>query len=359
VKKMFMAIVAFAVFCGNAAQAQVTNLSGVINRYSDVISITAGATQLTLGNASAFNAGDRFLIVQMKGASIDTTTSINFGDITGTGLAGNHEFATIQSIAGSIATLQNPLCKSYNTAEAVQIVSAPKYKSANITALVTADAWDGVKGGIVVIDVTDTLYFNDVIDVSGLGFMGGNYCTGGFLCGVTAKYFDTYTSLPLPACSGGTKGEGIALMPFGKTNTNLAKCANGGGASNQGNNGGAGGGNGGNGGRGGDEWSGCTSASTFWAPGGEATPLTNGRLFFGGGGGGGYEDNGATATAGGNAGGTVLIRAPYIQGNTLAILANGDDVLVEAVDEASGGGGAGGTVHLHTNNILSNLNVLA
>jgi gliding motility-associated-like protein len=357
VKKIYMAALAVLLFLGNIAVAQTANLSGVINRYSGVTAINTVTNKLTLDNASAFSAGDRILIIQMKGVGIDTTNTINFGDVTGAGLAGNHEFCTIQSISGSVATLKNPLCKSYNAAQVVQIVSAPKYKSANIVGSVTADAWDGTKGGIVVIDVKDTLTFGDIIDVSELGFKGGDFCSGIFDCTSTI-FFDTYASLPVPACTGGAKGEGVALMPFGKTNTSRAKCANGGGAANKGNNGGAGGGNGGAGGRGGDLYSGCSS-STTWSPGGAANLLTNGRIFFAGGGGGGYQDNNDIATAGGNAGGTVLIRAAYIDGNGLGILANGADVLTIAVDEASGGGGAGGTVHLHCTNFLSALNIFA
>jgi gliding motility-associated-like protein len=360
VKKMLAATLALILFCGNVIIAQTTNLSGVINRYSAVSAINGTGTTITLSNASAFSAGDRILIVQMKGVTIDATNTASFGDITGSGLAGNHEFATIQSIAGSIATLRNPLCQSYNPAEIVQIVSAPKYKNVNIIATVTADPWDGTQGGIVVIDATDTISFNDIIDVTGQGFKGGNICSGAFGCSTGSVYFDTYTALPIPSCTGGFKGESVSIIPFGITNTNLGKNASGGGGSNLGNNGGGGGGNGADGGRSGDEYSNCSGTpSLVWARGGASNPLTNGKLFFAGGGGGGYEDNGSVATPGGNAGGTVVLRAAHIQGNAFGIVAAGDDVATISSDEGAGGGGAGGTVHIHCNSILSSLFIAA
>ncbi|MFM2387793.1 MAG: hypothetical protein RL660_2550 [Bacteroidota bacterium] len=332
--------------------AQTTNINGVINSYSGVTAINGGNNILTLNNATPFAAGDLILIVQMKGALINTTTSANtFGTINGVGIAGTHEFATIQSINGVDATLQYTLCNTYDVNNLVQIVKVVPYVDANINGQLTCTPWNGSYGGILVVLASGTITFNADINVDSAGFLGGAVCNGGFGCSSSGTFVGTSAF-----CGGGFKGEGISLMPIGSFPTNLAKLANGGGGSNNGNNGGAGGANGGAGGRSGDEYSGCATTNV-WAIGGDPVPVANNRLLMGGGGGGGFADNGSVVTPGGNAGGTVMLFATSIQGNNFTIHGKGQNVSVIAADEGSGGGGAGGSVYLHCTNFPSTLNI--
>jgi gliding motility-associated-like protein len=334
------------------ATAQTTSISGVINAYSPVTAINAGNNVLTISNPGAFAAGDLVLIVQMKGATIDNTTvSALSGTLTGTGIAGVHEFSTIQSVAGNVATLQYSLCNTYDPANLVQLVRVPTYVDALVTAPLTCQAWNGTDGGILVLYATGNVTLNANINCDGLGYLGGAICNGSFGCGSALTYVGASVN-----CGGGGKGEGISLMiPFSFP-TNLGRLANGGGGSNNGNNGGAGGGNGGAGGRSGDEYSGCNTTNV-WAIGGDASLPANGRILMGGGGGGGFADNGSVATAGGNAGGTVFIVANTFDGNGNTISSKGADVAIIANDEGSGGGGAGGSVYLHCDNFASALTV--
>ena len=64
-----------------------TNISGVINDYQSVSGITfpgcgpcdispACLNAITVGNVSAFSIGDNVLVIQMKGATVNTTNTV-------------------------------------------------------------------------------------------------------------------------------------------------------------------------------------------------------------------------------------------------------------------------------------------
>jgi hypothetical protein len=53
-----------------------------------------------MDNPSPFNVGDRVLLYQAKGATIDVTNSASYGNITSIGSAGVFEFHQIAAISG-------------------------------------------------------------------------------------------------------------------------------------------------------------------------------------------------------------------------------------------------------------------
>ena len=53
-----------------------------------------------------FAAGDRVLLIQMKGAAIDDTDAATYGMVTGYGTAGNYELLTIEDINFNISNTQ-------------------------------------------------------------------------------------------------------------------------------------------------------------------------------------------------------------------------------------------------------------
>jgi hypothetical protein len=214
--------------------------------------------------------------------------------------------------------------------------------------VVTSSPWNGTTGGVVAIEATTSLTFNNIIDVSGKGFVGGSVTTGWFMC--------NDPNFASPGTNAGKKGEGIALAPL-NLDGNRAPLANGGGGSNSGNPGAGGGSNGGAGGRGGNQFSGSCPVNTAFGMGGYLLDYSTFRAYLGGGGGGGYKDNGMNATAGSNGGGIVFIITPTIIGNNQQIVASGANVIGNTDSEGAGGGGAGGCVYLLTQNISSNLNV--
>lgn len=326
------------------------NISGIINIYKSVNNIAGNV--ITVSSSVGLNIGDKVLIIQMKGASVDVTNTAAFGNITAYNNCGNYEFGIITAINGNNVTLQFPLCHQYTIADKVQLVNVPQYTNPVVTATLTCAAWNGTSGGILIFEASGTLTLNADIDVSGNGFRGGQTCLAGFGCS-NQNFFLNFT----PFCNSGQKGEGIAEWVAGQDG-GMGKLANGGGGGNPGNSGGGGGGNFGSGGLGGFEYSGC-GATGVQGRGGALLNFVPGKLFMGGGGGGGFSDNSQSVTAGTNGGGMIYIKANAIAGNNFYIRSNSPNQTLVANDESAGGGGAGGTIVLNVTNYTSNTNVEA
>lgn len=329
---------------------QYASISGIVNVYTPVTSAVTCNGTLDVENSVGFGAGDTVVIMQMKGATIDNSNSPAFGTILDYGGAGTYEFGVIASITGNTITLRNRLLNAYDPAGLVQLIRVPHYSNASIDGELTAPAWDGRVGGVLVIDVADTLRLNADIVASGLGFRGGSVSRSGVQ--VTASdYYYTMAS-----GHGGRKGEGLAEYTA-QYEAGRGAHANGGGGGNDHNAGGGGGGNGGAGGRGGRQYS-AFGPEDIGGIGGNAIAYQgNGtRAFLGGGGGGGHqnEDRGTEGTRGG---GLVIIRAHVMLGNARSIVANGVDQITEAGVDGAGGGGAGGTVLLQIDRFENDLNV--
>ena len=328
------------------------NISGVINRYSQVLEVDTCMNQLLVADVTGFSAGDRILLIQMKGTSIDLTNTATFGTITSYGNAGNYEFGDIASIQGLLVTLKNKIVRLYDAVQgSVQVVRVPKYSDANITSTVTGLPWNGASGGVVVFEASNSVTVNANVDVSGLGFRGGDSSENSASPG-DLDYFNTRISR-----NGGIKGEGIAMyaVPY---EAGRGPLANGGGGGNNQNAGGGGGSNGGSGGIGGDQTS-LIKRIPNGGLGGISIDYTSkaNRIFFGGGGGGGHENDGQ-GTPGGNGGGIIIIRTPTLNGGAGKLIADGLTAH-NAGDDGAGGGGAGGTIVLDVNPIPNTISLSA
>src|SRR5690349_2004435 len=99
-----------------------TNISGIINTYTPVSSISNCAcpnlncTQITVASAVGFAVGDRILIFQMKGSRVDSSNTSAHGSILNLYDAGNYEMSTISGIAANVITTSYPLINTYFTA---------------------------------------------------------------------------------------------------------------------------------------------------------------------------------------------------------------------------------------------------
>ncbi len=341
-------------FCILNTFSQTTNISGIINAYSSVTNLSAQSA--TVSSATGFNLCDKVLIIQMKGASINSANSISYGTITSYNNAGNYEFAYVSNITGNVITFVNPLTRSYTVADVVQLIKVPVYNNANIIAQLNCQPWNGATGGVLVFEAQGTVTFNNDIVVDGAGFSGAALISGSFTCGGdTVDY-----SIASPSLFGAKKGEGIFLDPF--NNLGKGKNASGGGGGNDINGGGAGGANFGSGGNGGFFQSTITCPSNFTlfcgGMGGQSlnySTIAN-KIFLGSGGGAGHQNN-LVGTAGANGGGMVIIKATSIIGNAHTIFANGNSALNGNID-GQGGGGSGGTVLLDVPG-FSSLNISA
>jgi uncharacterized repeat protein (TIGR01451 family)/fimbrial isopeptide formation D2 family protein len=317
------------------------------------IGIVSDATS-PIGATNTLVADQLVAIFQMQCANINTTDTDSYGDgvaggvdangggsaTTGRGYAGGYtqpaasclpgQYEYFRTGAGTSATQvvvpAGSITGTYVQAAATatqgkrtfQIIRMPQYANLTVNATLTAPAWNGFTGGVVMVDVAQNLAWAGFgVNVQGLGFRGGVWNASGVNGSATptggaddrnsATYGTTGSAPLLPSARGsvfpfraprdaataasggytvtadvsrvrgGGKGEGIAGTPGNLangdgypdgTNTTLALKgdrssgapgnAGGGGSTIQDccrdNGGGGGGGNGGIGGRGGTGW---------------------------------------------------------------------------------------------------------
>ena len=372
--------------------------------------LTPGSTSISLGavtyGSTPISSGDLLLVIQMQGTQLgyvnDSTYGkgvISGGRVNGylnnaSNLAGNMEYVVATNSVGLAGGTVNLLTGTVNTYQKAgysvygqyryQVIRVASYYNLIIGNTITAPAWDGITGGVMVIYVTSNLNMNShVISAAGAGFRGGGgvQLTGG--AGGSNTYFRTQSANPYNA----SKGEGIAGMPRyinnngtlldngaaveGYPNGSFAMGApgNAGGGGTDGaplanshNSGGGGGGNGGAGGKGGNSWS--SNLPAGGEPGAAFSQVSTSRLVMGGGGGAGSTNDGTGTPANGMAssgaagGGIVMIYANHIIG-TGTIDVSGADANITVTRDASGGGGAAGSVIIAASSGLTGATVTA
>jgi hypothetical protein len=311
----------------------------VVNDYTYMTdaSVSAGASSLTVHDASALTAGDRLLIVQMQ-------------DSASPALAGTYEFATLASKSGNQLTLSSPLASAYvsgtfntTSSKVTQVIRVPSVEQLQVlgSGSLTAPSWDGFTGGIVVVESDGEMSIEGAIDVSGLGFRGGSVSSN-FVCA------------DLPSASG-QQGESVA----GKGSVSVSAKQGGGGGGNSGECsfggyvGAAGGAGGGYGADGEDRSAWTSSPEVIQGTEGAGYGVSDlSRISLGSGGGGGGSHDDGQAGAGGAGGGVVILKAQTITvtGSISAAGAHGTDC---ASPGGSGGGGSGGSVYLEADTSVS------
>lgn len=339
--------------------AEVNTLGGcgpltdtTINDYTQVLAIDKCKNILTVGDGTKYKTGDTVLLMQMKGAVIDSSNTASFGAITNYKNAGNYEFNYIKSKIGNLIELTNTLTRQYDLPDGkVQLIRVPFYKKLNIPNILTCQPWNGLTGGVLAFNA-DTVNLNADIDVSGKGFRGTPIDNHVAPCHEN-QYFYNAASI-----NAGFKGEGIFDLSANNSK-GRGKAANAGGGGNGVNAGGGGGANFGSGGLGGKEFL-CSAQPQIdnGGVGAAAVSYTNtaNKIFLGGAGGTG-DENDNSGSAGGNGGGIVLINANYIKSNTNRIVSKGAtpaSCLGPNCADGQGGGGAGGTAVLNIANFSDN-----
>lgn len=365
-------------------------ISGVVNTYyPGTASASAGATSISIGSATGsatpIASGDLLLVIQMQDAAINSSNSDSYGDgfsgspasgSTSINNSGVYEYVVATSAAGASVSISgagvgNGLVNSFTNAAAggsqgqrrFQVIRVPQYSSATLGSGLTALAWNGTTGGILVIDVAGNLALGSAtVNLSGMGFRGGGVRQ---LSGGSGGTSTDYVNLASNAFHA-SKGEGIAGTPRyifnsatssvvdtgveGYPNGSFARGApgnaGGGGtdseiSTNQMNSGGGGGANWGAGGQGGRTWNANQDRGGHGGAG--FTSASASRMIMGGGGGAGTRNNSSgTMSSGAAGGGIVMIRAGTISGSG-TITVNGADGS-DADNDGGGGAGAGGSV---------------
>ena len=303
---------------------------------------SAGATELSVADASAFHAGELVLVLQMgEELSFDALrAAVDDLDARGSG-AGRWELARLSEVSAGVLRLSAPLVRRFATVS--QVVRVPEYTDVRISnsGTLRARPWDGRSGGVLAFLATGTVFNQGALDVDGLGFRGGSAETG-----VAGALYDCAAQDgTAPGGGGARKGEGLAGLGDAIPRSGYGRLANGGGGGNCHDAGGGGGGHVGQGGQGGRS-SQEASERDVGGRGGSALRYerTEERLLLGGGGGAGIE-----GSSGGVGGGIVFVRAREIQGPKPRgfITANGLAApSASTLHGGGGGGGAGGTVHV-------------
>ena len=349
-------LLTLVLFSTSFSFSQTTNISGIVNSYHSVIGVSAVAAKLD--NVTGLAYGNTVLVIQMKGASINTANNASFGDTTSLNYAGNYEAATICSVSNDSVYFFNELKNNYDINYKVQLVKFGEYYSANVIDTVKAQSWNSTtgKGGVLAIKVEADLTLNAPLFADSTGYKGAAFYmhsgTCGFFNPVGSGY--AYDATSGSASNGAYKGEGVADVPSNLDGARGAP-ANGGGGGNNHNNGGGGGANLTAGGNGGGNFSTGPSGCTGNYQGRGGKPLStwsNTKIFLGGGGGAGHANSTNQTYAGGNGGGIIIVLANNIIGNGHKISANGQNGRSTSYDGASGGG-AGGTIIMNVTNTYS------
>lgn len=371
--------------------------SASVNTYFPATtSVAIGATSIAVGAADTRGAttpiavGDLLLVIQVQGASINSSNSTSYGGSGGgrgyTALnnAGNYEYvratSAVSASGGTVGvtplangyTNGNPTTTSGTARSRFQVIRVPQYRNASVTGTVAPPRWNGATGGVVAFDVAAELAFaGGSVNADGAGFRGG----GGRSSTAGSGAATDYASNQSTNGAHGSKGEGIGGTPLRVVDNGLLTLltsaeiagalsgargapgnAGGGGtdgnpASNDQNAGGGGGSNGGAGGQGGYAW--CSGYNTANACsqsgglGGVALPnVGKGDIFMGGGGGAGSMNDNTGDASGSPGGGIVMIRAGTVSGSG-SISANGATIAnSRTTNDATGGGGGGGSIQL-------------
>jgi hypothetical protein len=163
------------VFGDGSAGSQ--NISGEINSYATVSSnISSGTSTIPVVDSSEFSVDETVMIHQTQRSD---------------GNAGQYEFGIVTQIpSSSEIVLNEPTINTYQSnpssanslsgnATIAQIVGTPQYRNATLTDLVEARDWNGSTGGIVFLQVKDTLDANgNYISAFASGFRGGTRTNG-------------------------------------------------------------------------------------------------------------------------------------------------------------------------------------
>jgi len=306
--------------------------------------------------------GDELFIINQQGVVTDYAN------------VGNYEIGKIKQISGSEITLTSALTKSFGN-PATQIINAqriPQYQDLAVNANLTASAWNGTNGGLLVLKVSGILSGSGIIDMNYNGYRGS-------------------TAVTHPVNQSAQAGEGKIGPAPGYSYCGYRENRGGGGGghgtTSWGPDGGGGGGHASTGGIGENDHNGagcsgsptngsiggtCTFAGHFTNPilmvggeGGEASgQATLEQLFFGGGGGGGGKEDSAGyvnlwGDQGGNGGAIIFIMADTINSTNLIIRSNGQNA-INSSNGGGGGGGAGGSILIKGTKItLNSLNAIA
>jgi len=347
----------------NQSNGQATDdIFGIVNSYYKVNEMVPAKSGVIVDDPTGLVHGNMVMIVQMKGATINTSTGSGYGVISSMNNAGNYEIATVCSVVDDTVFFFHNLINSYTESGKIQLVKFAEYYSARVIDTVKALSWSDATGtgGVIAIRVDEDLTLQKPIYGDSSGFEGGAFFQHSGNCPAGSSYAmdaDNFSATN----NGAHKGECIAdissTLDGGK-----GAPANGGGGGNNHNNSGGGGSNLSAGGNGGGISSStpltCLSTNNYGRGGAALNSSGGTRIFLGGGGGAGHTNGNVFTNDAGNGGAIIFIWATTLNGGGQTISANGGSGRASLSDGA-GGGGAGGTIIMNVTNYSGMLTISA
>lgn len=320
---LFLALYSPALYAGEKSP-----LRGIINRSFEVVEIDTCRDAVRMRGVVRLVRGERVALFQTLGSNKQIVLT------------------SVDTIDGGWVHLSTSLRAMLDVSQGVQLVTVASAANAVVDSEVTCAPWDGVRGGVLIIERTDTLFVNNSINVSTRGFRGG---TPG------AARADRASGDTIPHRFLNQSGEGVERLSARKR-SDKATVSQGGGR------GGARNGGGGGGGSSMAGSNGATQCSAFddrysGGVGGQSVALDDAAVeaVFGGGGGAGHQ-NDHSNSRGGNGGGIIILRAAVLVAEAGAVVrARGEDGPAVR-DDGAGGGGAGGTIVIDADTIIGVLN---
>lgn len=347
-----------------SSYSQTTNISGVVNSYYSVLAVDPVRDGVKLNTVAGLAAQDKVLLIQMRGADINTAISstTGYGDTTALNDAGNYEIHTVCAIRHDSAFFVNDILNNYTISGKVQLVKFGQYVNANVNGVLTGNTWNNSTGtgGVIALFVEQDLTLNSIITADSRGFAGGAQMLSGTGCSNSHNLtaYNGNTASPFTQ-NGAMKGESIAVdRPAGESGGRGAR-ANGGGGGNDHNNSGGGGANLVRGGIGGGNSGLSSCRAAFQGEGGKALSNWGGtKIFLGGGGGAGHRNYAPSLSYGAPGGGIIFIHAANITGNGFVITSSGGHG-GDSQSDGAGGGGGGGTIIMDVASYTGSLNLFA
>jgi hypothetical protein len=299
-------------------------------------------TSISVSDTTGFGSGDEILLINLMGSSGDTAD------------VGNYEFLEIDTVPnGTTLNLTTAVQKSYDGSsfanQKIVVQRVPQWTNVTINAggSLTANAWNGTSGGIIVFRATGAVSVaaTTSITADGLGYWGGTGGTSGGtpVGGANGESYDGTNGSGGAPNNAGTLGGGAGSANNGASNTTGTRGGGGGGGAEPSNDttngggGGAGGGYAGGGGGGGGSGDGGSASGT----GG-----TGGNTGISAGGGGGASCNGIGGDGGdaGNPGsdGAGTTPGPGGAAGSGSSTGTGGGASPDDTDSGGSGGGGGG-----------------
>lgn len=322
----------------DGALSVATGVIQTINQLATPATGVKGVPTLSVLSATGLAKGQLLLIHQTQGTG-----------------AGNSEVNQITDLSGTTLTLQSPLANNYATG--AQAVVVPQYTSVTVAAgaTLTAPAWDGNKGGLLVFQASGAVTIDGTLTMRGKGFRGAganNVCFPGAPgCLLNHGRYGESESGPFNFSTMNVNGKGNSNGGGGGGGTRGQDCAAGGGGSY-----------GTSGTPGADGTLGTCIVNSLHGGGLAGTVLGTADLTAGiflgpAGGEGGPDESGAYPGIGGSGGGIIAIFAGTLTVNATsgAIDASGADggsgVATgpcggSGAGMGNGGGGAGGAIRI-------------